>query len=135
VQQIARGHAVDVGQTPGGVGMRLETCQELEQLLVGAVRDSDRQRLFIKSLDVAADKLTQQPVQAALFGLVPAQAVEFLLEVPEGSQPVMLLRKPGMKIVHVSLFKAREEATGVYLRHARRTNAILSSLRRQLTPA
>jgi hypothetical protein len=105
VQQIARGHTVDVGQAPIRTGVRVETCQEFEQLSVGTVRDRNRQGFFVESLDIASDEMAQQPVQAALFGLVPAQAVEFLLEVPEGSQPVMLLRKPGMKLVHFSLFK------------------------------
>jgi hypothetical protein len=39
-------------------------------------------------------------------GLVPAQGCEFLLEGVEGPQAVMLLRKPRVQAVHVSLFKS-----------------------------
>jgi len=81
--------------------------------MVGAVCDRNRQRFFIESFDVTADEIAQQPVQAALLGLIPAQALEFLLEVPEGSQPVMLVRKPRIKVIHFSLFK-REKKLWVY---------------------
>jgi hypothetical protein len=105
MQQIARCNTIDVGQTPVRRRLRIETCQQLEQAMVGAVCDRHRQRLFIESLDVTADEVAQQPVQAALFGLIPAQSLKLLLEVPEGSQPMMLVRKPRIKVVHFSLFE------------------------------
>jgi hypothetical protein len=39
-----------------------------------------------------------------------------LLEDPEGPQAVVLLQKPRMQVVHVSLFKIMEEATDLYSR-------------------
>jgi len=105
VQQIARGNAIDVGKPSIRTCLQVETCQQLEQAVMGAVRDRYRQRFFIESLDVAADQIAQQSIQSPLFGIVPAQAFEFLLEGPEGSQPVVLARKPTIKIVHISLFR------------------------------
>src|ERR1700756_2360670 len=105
MQQVARCNTIDVGKTPSRGRLWVETCQQREQALMGAVRNRDRQRLFIERLDVAADETTQQPVQAALLGLVPAQAFQFLLQVPKGPQAVMLVREPRIKIVHFSLFK------------------------------
>jgi hypothetical protein len=105
MQQVARRDPVDVGKASSRIRLRIETGQQLEQALMGAVCNRDRQRLFIERLDVAADEIAQEPVQAALLGLVPAQAFQFLLEVPEGSQAVMLVREPRIKIVHLSLFK------------------------------
>jgi hypothetical protein len=105
VQQVACRDAIDVGEPSIRLRVRVESCQQFEQAMVGAVCDRNRQRFLIESFDVTADNIAQQPVHAALLGLVPAQTFEFLLEVPEGSQPVMLVRKPRIKVVHFSLFK------------------------------
>jgi hypothetical protein len=40
-----------------------------------------------------------------LAGVAVAEIIQFLLKGTEGSQAVMLLRKPRMQIVHESLFK------------------------------
>jgi hypothetical protein len=58
--------------------------------------------------------------------LVRAQELELVLKVAEGSQAVMLLRKPAMKVVHVSLFEIVEEATGLYSWPARRAMAVIA---------
>jgi hypothetical protein len=100
MQQVARCNTIDVGETSRRVRLWVKTCQKLEQTFVGVVCNRDRQRLLIERLDIATNEIAQQPVQAALLGLVPAQAVQFLLEVPEGSQAVMLVREPRIKIVH-----------------------------------
>jgi hypothetical protein len=113
VQQIAGGYAVDVGKPPIRRRLEIKARQQLEQVIMGVVRDRDWERLFIERLDITGDETAQQPVQAALFRLVPAQAFKFLLEGFEGPQPMMLLRKPGIKIVHVSLFK-REKKLWMY---------------------
>jgi hypothetical protein len=105
MQQIARCNAIDVGKTSRRARLRVDTGQEFQQPLMGMIGNRDRQRLFVERLDVAADEIAQQPVQAALFGLIPAQAFQFLLEVPEGPQTMMLVRKPRMKIIHFSLFR------------------------------
>jgi len=76
---------------------------------MGAVRDFDRERFFIESRDVAIGETAQQPIQPALLGFGPAQAFEFLLEGLERSQPVVLLRKPSMQLVHVSLFECQKK--------------------------
>jgi hypothetical protein len=104
MQQAARRDAVDVGKAPVGFGLKVKASNEIEQAAIGAVGDIDRKRGLVECLDVASDQTIQQRIQAALLGFAPAQDVEFLLEVPEGSQAVVLLRKPGMKVVHVSLF-------------------------------
>jgi hypothetical protein len=115
MQQVARCNAIDVGKTSSRVRLWVETCQKFEQALMGMVCNRDRQRLFIERLDVAADETAQQPIQAALLGLVPAQAFQFLLEVPEGPQAVMLVREPRIKIVHFSLFKKEKKLQGYTL--------------------
>ena len=80
-------------------GSKIEACDQVEQTLKGAIRD--RQRFLVKSFDIAADEVSQQPAQGPLPGLVPAQSCEFLLEDP---QAVVLPRKPRMQVAHVSLF-------------------------------
>ena len=50
-----------------------------------------RQRLLVERLDIAANDIAQQPIQAPLLGLIPAQTFEFLLEGLEGPQSVVLL--------------------------------------------
>jgi len=105
VQQTALGDAVDISQAAIGIGLKIEASNEIEQAAIGAVGDVDRQRLLVEGLDVAPDQTIQKRIQTPLFGFVPAQDVEFLLEVPESSQAVVLLRKPGMKVVHISLFE------------------------------
>jgi hypothetical protein len=105
VQQTALGDAVDIRQAAIGIGLKIEASNEIEQAAIGAVGDIDRQRLLVECLNVAADQTIEKRIQTPLFGFAPAQDVEFLLEVPESSQTVVLLRKPGMKVVHISLFE------------------------------
>jgi hypothetical protein len=54
----------------------------------------------------ASKQAWSQPAHGLLRGLVPAPGCEFLLEGMEGPQAVMLLRKPRVQIVRVSLFKS-----------------------------
>jgi hypothetical protein len=105
MHEVARGNAIDVGQTSIRAASQIEARQQLEQTIMGLICGRDRQRFFIESLDVAANQIAQQLVQTPLLGFVPAQFFEFLLEIPEGPQPVMLVRKPGIKIVHIGLFR------------------------------
>ena len=104
VPQIQRRHAVDVGQPPVGACAKIQAGHEVEQALVGAVRDRNRQGLFIEGIDVAADDPIEQLAQSALLGVAVAQIIEFLLKGAECPQAVVLLRKPNMQIVHNSLF-------------------------------
>jgi hypothetical protein len=104
MQQVARCHAVDISQAAIGIGLKIEASNEIEQAAIGAVCDIHRQRRLVENLDVAAHQAIQKRIQTPLFGFASAQGLEFLLEVPEGPQAVVLLRKPGMKVVHVSLF-------------------------------
>ena len=53
--QIAGCHTVDVGQTPVSACAEVQASHQVEQATVSEVRDRDRQRLFIKSIDIAAD--------------------------------------------------------------------------------
>jgi hypothetical protein len=77
--------------------------------VIGAVGDLDRQRGFVKGLDIAADETAQQAAQAALGGIVPAERLELLLKCTEGAQTVVLLRKPRVQVVHVSLFELQKK--------------------------
>ena len=95
MEQIARCNPIDVGEPSVRVCPQIETTKQFQQSIVGAVRDRYRQGLFIESLYIATDKVAQQPIQAPMAGLFGAQVFKFLLESPEGSQPVMLVRKPG----------------------------------------
>jgi hypothetical protein len=103
--EIARRNTIEVGEAVVRAGSKIEACDQVEQTLKGAVRNRDRQRFLVKSFDIAADEVRQQPAQGPLLGLVAAQSCEFLLEDPEGPQAVMLLRKPIIQVVHVSLFE------------------------------
>src|ERR1700716_3948581 len=101
--EVARCNTIEVGEPVLRAGSKIEAGDQVEQTLKGAIRD--RQRFLVKSFDIAADEVSQQPAQGPLLGLVPAQSCEFLLEDPEGPQAVMLQRKPRMQVVHVSLFE------------------------------
>jgi hypothetical protein len=104
--EVARYNTIELGEPVLRAGSKIEACDQVKQALIGAVRDHDRQRFLVKSLDIAADEVSQQPAQGLLLGLVPAQSFEFLLEDPEGPQAVVLLRKPRMQVVHISLFES-----------------------------
>jgi hypothetical protein len=104
--EVARCNTIEVGELVLRAGSKIEACDQVEQTLKDAIRDRDRQRFLVKGFDIAADEVSQQPAQGPLPGLVPAQGCEFLLEGVEGPQAVMLLRKPRVQVVHVSLFKS-----------------------------
>lgn len=53
--EAARCNAIEVGQPDLCAGSRIEARNQVEQPLVGAIRDRDRQRFLVKSFDVAAD--------------------------------------------------------------------------------
>src|ERR1700716_1555144 len=103
--EVARCNTIEVGEPGLRAGSAIEVCDQFDQTLKAGIRARDRQRLLVKSFDIAADEVSQQPAQGLLLGLVPAQRCEFLLEDPEGPQAVMLQRKPRMQVVHVSLFE------------------------------
>jgi hypothetical protein len=115
MQQVERCDAIDVGEATVGIGPEVEAANQFEQTLIGVVRDIDGQGFFVEGFDVAIDEIAQQPAQGLLSGLVPHQRVEFLLEVSEGSQAMVLLREPCMQIVHISLFMRRKKLP-VYIR-------------------
>jgi hypothetical protein len=104
--EVARCNTIEIGEAVVRAGSKIEACDQVEQTLKGAIRDRDRQRLLVKSFDIAADEISQQPAQSPLLWLVPAQSCEFLLEDLEGPQAVVLLRKPRMQVVHVSPFES-----------------------------
>jgi DNA-binding transcriptional LysR family regulator len=104
--EVARYNTIELGEPVLRAGSKIEACDQVKQALIGAVRDHDRQRFLVKSLDIAADEVSQQPAQGPLLRLVPAQSFGFLLEDPEGPQAVVLLRKPRMQVVHISLFES-----------------------------
>jgi hypothetical protein len=60
-----------------------------------------------------ADEMAQQSVEPPLRRITLAQGLDFLLEGFEGSQAVVLLRKPNMQFVHVS-FSERLKKLPVY---------------------
>ena|ERR1700681_178942 len=94
--EVARCNTIEVGEPVLRAGPKIEACDQVEQTLKGAISDRDRQRFLVKSFDIAADEVSQQPAQGPLLGLVPAQSCKFLLEDSEGPQAVVLLRKPRM---------------------------------------
>jgi hypothetical protein len=105
MREVARRNTIEVGEPVLRAGSKIEACDQVGQTLKGAIRDRDRQRFLVKSFDKAADEVSQQPAQGPLLWLVAAQSCEFLLEDLESPQAVVLLRKPRMQVVHVSLFK------------------------------
>ena len=57
--QIAGCHTVDVGQAPVSACAEVQAGHQFEQATVSEIRDRDRQGLFIKSIDIAADDSIQ----------------------------------------------------------------------------
>jgi len=104
--EVVRCNTIEIGEPVLRAGSTIEACDQIEQTLEGAIRDGDRQRFLVKSFDIATDEESQQPVQGPLLGLASTQSCEFLLEGAEGPQAVMLMRKPRMQVVHVSLFES-----------------------------
>jgi hypothetical protein len=62
--EAARCNAIEVSSKIAARG-------KIEQPLMGAIRDRDRQRFLVKSFAIAADQRAQQPAQSPLPGLVP----------------------------------------------------------------
>ena len=78
--QIQPGDTVDVGQSPVGTAVEVQAGHRIEQTLVGAVGDRNRQRFLIEGIDVAADDTIQQPAQGALPGIAVTKIIQFLLK-------------------------------------------------------
>src|ERR1700730_17036680 len=104
--EVARCNTIEVGEPVLRAGSKIEACDQVEQTLKGAIRDRDRQRFLVKSFDIAADEGSKQPAQGPLLRLVPPKSCDFLLKYLEGPKAVVLLRKPRMHVVHVSLFES-----------------------------
>src|SRR3982074_3006270 len=103
--EVAGCNTIEVVEAVARSGSEIEACEQVEQGLMGAICGRNRQRFLVKSFDVAADEVTQQPAQGPLLGLVLAQSCEFLLEDLEGPQAVVLLQKPRMQVLTVRLFE------------------------------
>jgi hypothetical protein len=98
-------NTIEVGESMLRASSKIEACDQVDQTLIGAIRDRHRQRLLVKRFDIAADEESQQPAQRLLLGYAPAQKSRAFAGSPEGPQGVVLLRKSRMQVVHVSLFE------------------------------
>ena len=66
--EAARCNAIEVSQPILCTGSRIEARDQVEQPLMDAIRDRNRQRFLVKSFDIAADDVSQQPTQGPLLG-------------------------------------------------------------------
>ena len=66
--EVARGNTIEVSEAVVRPGSKIEACDQVKQALIGAIRDRDRQRFLVKSFDIAADDVSQQPTQGPLLG-------------------------------------------------------------------
>jgi hypothetical protein len=55
MRKVARGNTIEIGEAAVRAGSKIEACDQVEQALIGAIRDRDRQRFLVKGFDVAAD--------------------------------------------------------------------------------
>src|SRR6266852_2549782 len=55
--EVARCNTIEVGELVVRAGSKIEACDQVEQALIGAIRDRDRQRFLVKSFDIAADEV------------------------------------------------------------------------------
>ena len=53
--EIARCNTIEVGEAVVRAGSKIEARHQVEQPLIGAIGDRDRQRFLVKSFDVAAN--------------------------------------------------------------------------------
>jgi hypothetical protein len=53
--EVARCNTIEVGEPVARAGSKIEACDQVEQALIGAIRDSDGQWFLVKSFDIAAD--------------------------------------------------------------------------------
>jgi hypothetical protein len=64
--EVARRNTIEVGEAVVRAGSKIEARDQVEQALIGAIRDRYRQRFLVKNFDVAADQRVQQPAQGPL---------------------------------------------------------------------
>ena len=120
--EVARCNTIEIGEAVVRAGLKIEACDQIEQALIGAIRERDRQRFFVKSFDVAADYRAQQSEQGPLPGLVPAQSCEFLLENVDAAAKA---RGTSCSCQPLQII---EEATDLYGRPRLRSMVIFASL-------
>jgi hypothetical protein len=56
--EVVRCNTIEVGEPVVRAGSKIEACQQVEQALIGAIRDRDRQRFLVNSFDIAVDEIT-----------------------------------------------------------------------------
>jgi hypothetical protein len=66
--EVARCNTIEVSEAVVRPGSKIEACDQVEQALIGTIRDRDRQRFLVKSFGIAADDVSQQPTQGPLLG-------------------------------------------------------------------
>jgi hypothetical protein len=85
--EFARCNTIEVGKAVVRTGSKIEARDQVEQALIGAIRDRDRQRFLVKSFDVAADQGTSNRHKARCPG-------SSLLKVESFCWKVWKVRKP-----------------------------------------
>jgi hypothetical protein len=60
VPEVARCNAIEVGEAVVRAGSKIEAYDQVQQALMGAIRNRDRQRFLVKRFDIAADEAAQQ---------------------------------------------------------------------------
>ncbi len=121
--EVARCNTIEVGEPVLRAGSKIEACDQVEQALIGAICGRDRQRFLVKSFDIAADEVTQQPAQGPL-------------RVFAGRSGRSASRGAAAKATHASRscqpLRIIEEATDLYSRPRLRSIVNFASLRRWL---
>ena len=85
--EVARCNTIEVGEPVLSAGSKIEACDQVEQSLIGAIRDRDRQRFLVKKLRCSRRLRAQQPAQ----GLCPGSS---LLKVASFCWKMWNVRKP-----------------------------------------
>jgi hypothetical protein len=81
--EVACCNTIEVGDPVLRAGSKVEACDQVEQTLKGAIRDRDRQRFLVKSFDIAADEVSQQPAQ----GPFPLKVASFCWKIWKVRKP------------------------------------------------
>jgi hypothetical protein len=85
--EVARCNTIEVGEPVVRAGSKIEACDQVEQALIGAIRDSDGQRFLVKSFDIAADEVSQQRHKARCSGSSPLNVSSFCWKILKVRKP------------------------------------------------
>jgi hypothetical protein len=104
--EVARCNTIEVGEAVVRAGSKIEARDQVEQPLIGAIGDPRQAKVPRQTLRCSRRPKSSATGTRLVARARPRSKLRVLLEGVEGPQAVMLLQKPRVQVVHVSLFKS-----------------------------